>query len=237
MIILPAIDIIDGKPVRLVRGDYNVKTQVGDSVEELAKRFDAMGVSYLHMVDLDGAKAGGGRNRDLVVRTAQSVSMPVQIGGGIRDMAAIEDYIENGVDRVILGTVAVEKPDFLKEAVKRFGRHIAVGVDSLNGQVKTSGWLSDGGKDYLDFARYLDEIGVATIIATDIAQDGTLRGVNLAMMQTLKDNISADLIASGGICSMADIDALAALDIYGAITGKAIYEGTLDLAAALKKEA
>lgn len=233
MIILPAIDILDGKPVRLYKGRYEEKTQVGESVAELAKRFEAAGADYLHLVDLDGAKDGRMVNRDLIVEVAKSVSIPVEIGGGIRAQEAIEDYVQNGIDRVILGTVAVEDKMFLKTALKRFGEHIAVGIDSLDGFVRTRGWLDESKLNFLDFAIYLDTLGVKTIIATDISKDGTLEGVNVKMMLELKKRVKSKLIASGGVKSIDDIRALRSLDIYGAITGKAVYQGTLNLEEAI----
>lgn len=235
MIILPAIDIIDGKPVRLVQGDYNKKEEVASDVEETAKAFEQAGAEFVHLVDLDGAKAGKSQNRDLIVRTAKALSIPVEVGGGIRSMETIEDYLENGVSRVILGTSALQDPKLLKEAVERYGEHIAVGLDCREGKVSVSGWLENSDQEYLSFAKAMEEAGVKTLIFTDISKDGTLAGPNLEMLKALKDAVDVNIIASGGIKDLSHIEDLAALNLYGAITGKAMYAGTLDLGEAIER--
>ena len=195
MILLPAIDIIDQAPVRLYQGDYHQKEIVGQSVLEIAKEFEAMKAQYLHMVDLDGAKSGKLENASLICETAQSVSIPVEVGGGIRSMDTVDFYLTSGVSRVILGTAALEDPAFLKDALKKYGEKIAVGIDCKDGKVCGSGWLVQSNIDYLDFAKKMESYGVKTIIFTDISKDGTLAGPNLEMLKKLKDAVSIQIIA------------------------------------------
>lgn len=234
MIILPAIDIIDQSPVRLYQGDYNKKEIVGQSVLELAKMFEAMKAPYLHMVDLDGAKSGKLENAKLICQTAKVLSIPVEVGGGIRSMDTVDLYLTSGVSRVILGTSALEDPEFLKAALKKYGEKIAVGIDCKDGKVCGSGWLVQSEYDYLEFAQKMETYGVKTIIFTDISKDGTLTGPNLNMLKKLKETVSMHIIASGGIRDLSHIQALKDLGVYGAITGKAMYAHTLDLKEALK---
>ena len=224
MIILPAIDIIDRKPVRLYQGDYAQKEIVGSSVMELAKNFEQSGAEYIHLVDLDGAKEGKRVNHEIILETAHALDVPVEVGGGIRTMAQIESYLENGIDRVILGTSAMEDPQLLQDALRRYGERIAVGIDCRDGLVYGRGWLE---------ASELQEKGVQTVIVTDISKDGTLSGPNTDMLAALKEQSGMRIIASGGIRSIEDIAALKQLGLYGAITGKAMYHGTLDLKAAI----
>lgn len=233
MIILPAIDIIDQAPVRLYQGDYNQKEVVGSSVLEIARMFEACQASYIHMVDLDGAKAGHKKNAELICQVAQSVQVPVEVGGGIRTMEDIEYYLSRGVQRVILGTAAIHDRNLLKEAVERYKEKIAVGLDCKDGYVCGSGWLETSELYYVDFARELEKMGVQTIIFTDISKDGTLQGPNLSMLKTLKEAVSMQITASGGIRDLEHIRALKQLGLYGAITGKAIYADTLDLKEAI----
>lgn len=235
MIILPAIDIIDGKPVRLYQGDYAKKEVVASSVLETARSFEEAGAEFVHLVDLDGARSGSGQNRDLIVQTAQSLSVPVEVGGGIRTMETIRDYLENGVERVILGTAALENPALLEEALQAYGERIAVGLDCRDGRVSVSGWLNDSDADYLEFAEKMEKMGVRTIIFTDISRDGTLSGPNLEMLKALQKRVGLQIIASGGIKDLEHINQLADLDLYGAITGKAMYAGTLDLVQAIER--
>lgn len=234
MMILPAIDIIDGKPVRLYQGDYAKKEIVADSVLDTAEKFEREGVEYLHMVDLDGAKAGKRINHELIAHTAQSVSVPVEVGGGIRTMEDITWYLEHGISRVILGTAAMHDENMLKEAVSRYGEKIAVGMDCRDGYAMGAGWLEKSGFYYLDFARELEADGVKNIIFTDISKDGTLSGPNLEMLEKLKEAVHIDITASGGIHNMEDIRKLADMDLYGAITGKAVYAGAIDLKEAIR---
>ena len=233
MIILPAIDIIDRKPVRLYQGDYAQKEIVGSSVMELAKNFEQSGAEYIHLVDLDGAKEGKRVNHEIILETAHALDVPVEVGGGIRTMAQIESYLENGIDRVILGTSAMEDPQLLQDALRRYGERIAVGIDCRDGLVYGRGWLEASELHYITFAKQLEEMGVQTVIVTDISKDGTLSGPNTDMLAALKEQSGMRIIASGGIRSIEDIAALKQLGLYGAITGKAMYHGTLDLKAAL----
>lgn len=233
MIILPAIDIIDRKPVRLYQGDYAQKEIVGSSVMELAKNFEQSGAEYIHLVDLDGAKEGKRVNHEIILETAHALDVPVEVGGGIRTMAQIESYLENGIDRVILGTSAMEDPQLLQDALRRYGERIAVGIDCRDGLVYGRGWLEASELHYITFAKQLEEMGVQTVIVTDISKDGTLSGPNTDMFAALKGQSGMRIIASGGIRSIKDIAALKQLGLYGAITGKAMYHGTLDLKAAI----
>ena len=233
MIILPAIDIIDRKPVRLYQGDYAQKGIVGSSVMELAKNFEQSGAEYIHLVDLDGAKEGKRVNHEIILETAHALDVPVEVGGGIRTMAQIESYLENGIDRVILGTSAMEDPQLLQDALRRYGERIAVGIDCRDGLVYGRGWLEASELHYITFAKQLEEMGVQTVIVTDISKDGTLSGPNTDMLAALKEQSGMRIIASGGIRSIEDIAALKQLGLYGAITGKAMYHGTLDLKAAI----
>ena len=233
MIILPAIDIIDRKPVRLYQGDYAQKEIVGASVMELAKNFEQSGAEYIHLVDLDGAKEGKRVNHEIILETAHALDVSVEVGGGIRTMAQIESYLENGIDRVILGTSAMEDPQLLQDALRRYGERIAVGIDCRDGLVYGRGWLEASELHYITFAKQLEEMGVQTVIVTDISKDGTLSGPNTDMLAALKEQSGMRIIASGGIRSIEDIAALKQLGLYGAITGKAMYHGTLDLKAAI----
>lgn len=233
MIIIPAIDIINKQPVRLYQGDYNQKEVVGQSILELAKTFEKEGAHYLHLVDLDGAKEGSLINQASIVEVAKSVSIPVEIGGGIRTMESISYYLENGIDRVILGTSAMEDPAFLEEALAKYGDKIAVGVDCKDGFVYGRGWLEASALQYLDFAKTLEEKGVKTIIVTDIARDGTLQGPNVEMLETLSKHVSMDIVASGGIRDIQNIKDLKKIGLYATITGKAMYHKTLDLKEAI----
>lgn len=234
MIILPAIDMIDGKPVRLYQGDYTKKQVVADSVIDTARSFERDGAEYIHMVDLDGAKTGKKENASIIVETAQKVNVPIEVGGGIRTIEDIDYYMDNGIARVILGTVAINNPDLLKQAIDKYGKKIAVGMDCKNGFAMAEGWLNASDLYYLSFAKKLEEIGVQNIIFTDISKDGTLEGPNLEMLQQLEKSVNVSITASGGIKDLGHIQQLAELGLYGAITGKAIYSGTLDLKDAIR---
>lgn len=234
MIILPAIDMIAGKPVRLYQGDYTKKEIVAESILDTAKRFAQDGAEYIHMVDLDGAKSGKRENASYVIDAASAVAVPVEIGGGIRTMEDISYYLDHGVSRVILGTAAIRDETLLKEAVHQYGPKIAVGMDCRNGYAMAEGWLEKSNLYYIDFAKRLESMGVTNLIFTDISKDGTLNGPNLEMLKELKSAVNMDITASGGIRDLTNIKALASLDLYGAITGKAVYAGTLDLKQAIQ---
>lgn len=234
MIILPAIDIIDGKPVRLYQGDYNKKEIVADDIFETAKSFERVGADYIHLVDLDGAKSGGNENHELVIRITKELNIPVELGGGIRSLDTIKHLLENGVSRVILGTIAIEDENLLKTAVDTYGEKIAVGIDCKDGKVYGRGWLEGSNLDYLDFAKKMENIGVKNIIVTDISKDGTLQGANVEMLKKLKSTVDIDITASGGVRDLDNIKELMEIDLYGAITGKAIYAETLSLEEAIR---
>lgn len=234
MIILPAIDIINQQPVRLYQGDYDKKEVVATSILETAKSFEEAGATFLHMVDLDGAKEGKRINQSIICEVAKQLSIPVEIGGGIRSMDAISYYLDHGIARVILGTSAIEDEALLKEAIATYGDKIAVGLDCKDGYICTRGWLTTSEIEYLSFAKKLETMGVKTIIFTDISKDGTLAGPNIEMLQKLRDCVSIEIIASGGIKDLSHIEALKAIGVDGAITGKAMYAGTLPLSEAIE---
>lgn len=234
MIILPAIDLKDNKVVRLYKGEFDTVHQVADDTVATAQAFYAAGARYIHMVDLDGAKDGVRKNADIVRAVARSVGLKVELGGGIRSMADLEEVFALGVYRAVIGSAAVSHPEFVKEAVAKYGQRIAVGIDTKKGRVKTAGWLEDSGLDYLDFARQMENVGVKTIIFTDIETDGTLQGPAFEKLAALQQSVNCSIIASGGVSNNADIQKLAGMDLYGAIIGKAYYAGTIDLAQAAK---
>ncbi len=229
MIILPAIDLQDGRCVRLRKGDFNTAEQVADDALETAAGFKAAGCSWLHTVDLDGAKSGAPVNHRLILELAQQSGLHIETGGGIRDLDTISMYLENGVQRVILGSVAIKDPKLVEQAASRFGDRIAVGIDAKNGYAAAQGWLDDSDIYYIDLARRMEQAGVHTIIYTDIGRDGMLSGPNLEQLDQLNRAVSCDIIASGGVTDLDDIRALAKIGVYGAICGKSVYKGTLDL--------
>ena len=235
MIILPAIDIKDGKCVRLVKGDYATAHQVAESPYDTAAAFRAAGAARIHMVDLDGAKEGKPVNTEIFERVAKESGLKVEVGGGIRHMKTIEQFLEKGISRVILGSVAVKNPDLVKEAVKEFGEKIAVGIDAKNGMVATEGWLEKSDVTYTDLALAMEDAGVRTIIYTDISRDGTLTGVNTEQLGNLNRTVSCNIIASGGVSSIVDIENCIDLNLYGCICGKAVYTGALNLMEAIGK--
>lgn len=234
MEIFPAIDIRNGNVVRLTEGDYNRMTVYGSSPLEMAETFIKKGAKNLHMVDLDGAKDGAPVNFDVIKSVAETGKLFTEVGGGIRDEKRIEDYLSLGVNRVILGTVAVRNFKFVEDAVKKYGDKIAVGVDARDGKVAVSGWLETTEIDSLDFCRKLRDAGVKTVIYTDISKDGTLSGTNLEIYEKLSEIESLDIIASGGITFEEEIKKLASMNTYGAIVGKAVYAGKLDLERVLR---
>lgn len=234
MIIIPAIDIIDGKPVRLYQGDYNKKEIVAEDILDTAKSFEKLGAGFVHLVDLDGAKKGELVNGDVIIKVAKTLSVPVEVGGGIRTFETIEYLINNGVSRVILGTSAMEDEELLTRAIKSFGDKIAVGIDCKDGYAYGRGWLEGSSLYYIDFAKKLEKLGVKNVIVTDISKDGTLEGPNVEMLKKLSEEVDMDITASGGIRDAENIKDLNDLNLYGAITGKAIYAGTLSLEEAIK---
>lgn len=234
MILLPAIDIKDGNCVRLLQGDYGTVEKVAENPFQTAHSFRDAGASFLHMVDLDGAKDAKRVNRDLFIALVRQTDLKIELGGGIRTMEAVEDYLSHGIYRVILGSVAVKNPAFVREAVQRYGERIAVGIDAKNGRVATEGWLDTSEVSYLDLAKAMVASGVRTIIFTDISRDGTLAGPNLEQLSAIQQAADCQIIASGGIRDLSDIQNLKALGLYGAICGKSLYKGTLDLKEALQ---
>lgn len=234
MILFPAIDMIDGACVRLVRGDYATAAQVADDILEAARRFAAAGCNWLHMVDLEGAKQKKPVNSEQVRRVLEQTGLRVQVGGGIRTLADMEFYRGLGVHRMILGSVAVNNKPLTKLAVSMFGERLAVGIDARGGIVATNGWLEESDVDFITLAKEMEAVGVKTIIYTDISRDGTLEGLNLGQLEALRDAVSCDIIASGGVAGLADIVACKKLGLYGVICGKALYNGALDLKEALR---
>lgn len=234
MKIYPAIDLRGGQVVRLTKGDYDQMTVYASDPAEIAKGFASQGSEYLHVVDLDGAKDGSLHNFSAVSEITKAAGLFVEVGGGIRDMARIEKYLSLGVNRCILGTAAVNNPAFLKEALKEFGAHIAVGVDAKDGFVAVSGWLELTEKRGVDFCRELCDLGVQTVIYTDISRDGMLAGPNHALYEELSQIKGLDVIASGGVTTAEDVRQLAGTGIHGAIIGKALYTGRITLPEALE---
>lgn len=229
MIILPAIDIKDGKCVRLYRGDYSTAEIVAKDAVETAKDFQSKGARWLHMVDLDGAKSKKPENADIVFDVRKATDMNIEIGGGIRDMDTIGFYLSRGINRVILGSAALHTPNLVKEAIDKYGKRIAVGIDALNGKVAAEGWTDTSDVDYIELAKTVESFGCEYIIFTDISKDGTLAGPNLEMLKKIDEAVSCNIIASGGISSIEDIEAVHKLNLYGVIAGKAIYSNKLDL--------
>ena len=234
MLIFPAIDIIDGKPVRLYKGDFATAQQVADDVITTAHSFVDAGATWIHMVDLDGSLKKERVNHRAIVDVANQTSLKVEIGGGIRKMEDIDFYANNGISRVILGSVALKNPALVKEAVKEFGSLIAVGIDAKNGFVATEGWTEGSDTHFIDLAKQMESIGVDTIIYTDISKDGTLSGPNVEHLVELKNAVSCNITASGGVTNINDIITLRDNGLYGAICGKSIYQGTLDLVKAIE---
>lgn len=234
MIIFPATDIIDGKAVRLLRGDYDKVTVYSDSPLEVAKSFYKAGAQYLHAVDLDGAKVGKAVNIGTIHSLAGESGLKVEIGGGIRNIETIREYIEAGVFRVILGTAAITNPEFLKRAVGEYGEKIAVGADIKEGRVAIKGWTELSEKTLREFCAEMQETGVKTLICTDVSKDGAMQGTNREMYRMLSREYSMDIVASGGISSIDDVRSLAEMELYGAILGKAIYTGAIELSEAIR---
>lgn len=234
MFVIPAIDIKDGSCVRLMMGDYATAHKVAEDPVATARDFYNQGAAWLHMVDLDGAKDGRRVNEETILKVRGAVTMKIEVGGGIRDLEAVEFYLKNGIDRVILGSAAVKNPAFVKEAVKKYGERVAVGIDAKDGIVRAEGWTDDAEVGFVELAKRMENIGVSKIIFTDISKDGMLSGPNLNQLDELKTAVSCDIIASGGVGNLKDIINLAELDIYGAIAGKAVYTGDLDLRAAIE---
>ena len=234
MKLFPAIDLFEGKAVRLFKGDYQNMTVYSEKPTEIALDFYNSGAMFMHVVDLEGAKSGQTPNIETVKKLVCATPAFVEVGGGIRSEQVIEKYISAGVNRVILGTSAVENPEFLKSAVKNFGDKIAVGVDIKDGFVAIKGWTEKSNFTGIDFCKKMQDEGVKTIICTDISKDGAMKGTNHDLYKTLRENLQIDIIASGGVSSIDDVKKLKESGIYGAIIGKAYYTKSIDLAQALK---
>lgn len=234
MIILPAIDLHHGCAVRLFKGDYAQMTEYSKEPEKVAKYFSDCGAKYIHLVDLEGAKTGETVNINAIEKIVKTTGLFSELGGGIRSMEVVEKYLDIGVNRIILGTAALKAPEFLEEAVKKHADKIAVGIDINDGKVAVSGWTEISDVDFRDFCRKMENIGVQTIICTDISRDGAMQGTNRELYASLQSEFNMNIIASGGVSTLDDVQALAKLDVYGAILGKAIYTGAIDLKEALK---
>ncbi len=232
MQILPAIDIFEKKAVRLFKGDYAQMTVYGEPIE-IASSFAEKGASYIHLVDLEGARIGDSSNFEIVKSVISSVGIPCEIGGGIRNINTVDKYVNVGADRIILGTSAVSDKAFLKEVISEFGNKIAVGVDARDGIVAVSGWTRQSGIDALDFIGEMLSLGIDTIICTDISKDGALSGTNTDLYRTILSKYQLKLIASGGVTSLDDVKELTESGCYGAILGKSIYNGNIKLEEAI----
>ena len=232
MILFPAIDLYRGQAVRLLHGDYQKMTVYEKDPLTVAKKFAAAGVLATHVVDLEGARDGGTPNFDVVCRLKKESGLFCEIGGGVRDMQTAERYLSAGLDRVILGTAAVEDPAFLAAAVEKYGQKIAVGVDIRDGKVAVRGWRQTADLDAFDFLKRLKDAGVTTVICTDISKDGAMQGISLPLYRRLQEEIGLDVVASGGVSTLGQIKALSDMGLYGAIIGRAWYEGAIDLKAA-----
>lgn len=238
MIIIPAIDINDGKCVRLAQGDFNRVTTYGDNPVEMAETWVRKGAERIHVVDLDGSVAGLPRNADIVLDIARKMDVPVQVGGGIRDMKTIEFYLNRGVSSVILGTTALQNEDIVQAACSAFPGRIIVGIDAFKGRVAVRGWTETTEKRAVDLARHYENYGIKAIVYTDIERDGMSTGVNIEATREMAMSVDIPVIASGGVATIADVEKLLNMkdcDIYGVITGRALYSGAIDLEEAIQK--
>ena len=234
MKIFPAIDLIGAQAVRLVKGDYNQKTVYNSDPIEVAKSFYSKGAAYLHLVDLDGAKSGNTDNFEVIRQIVNESGLKVEVGGGIRNMQTVEKYLSAGVFRVIIGTAAITDPDFLDEALEKYGEKIAVGVDIKDGFVATHGWTEVSDVSCEEFVQKMQQKGVKTIICTDISKDGMMSGTNIELYRSLSERFSIDITASGGVSTLEDVETLNDMNMYGAILGKALYTGAIDLEKAIE---
>ena len=234
MLILPAIDLYEQKAVRLYKGDYDNMTVYSDNPLEVARKFRECGATFIHLVDLEGAKFGTTPNLDIVRKIVEYTELDVEIGGGIRDDETVKKYIDIGVRRVILGTAAVTDDDFLRRCIEKYKDSIAVGVDLKDGYVAIKGWTEKSQKTADEFFSHLSDIGVKTVICTDISKDGAMKGTNRELYKELSAKYSMDIVASGGVSDLEDIKALREMNLYGAIVGKAYYIGAIDLEEAIE---
>ena len=234
MILFPAIDLFEGKAVRLFKGDYAQMTVYSEHPEEIGKDFAACGATHAHLVDLEGAKSGETPNLETVIRIRESSGLFCEIGGGIRSMEVVKRYLDAGLDRVILGTAAVEDEKFLTAAVEKYGEKIAVGADVRDGFIAVKGWTEKSAIGLMDFCRKMEKIGVKTLICTDISRDGAMRGTNREMYRQLSESLGLQITASGGVSTLDDVESLRKMNLYGAIIGKAYYTGDIDLKKAIE---
>ena len=234
MILYPAIDLVGGKAVRLYKGDYAQMTVYSDDPVSVAKDFQKAGAKRMHLVDLEAAKSGVPENAETIRAIAENTDLFLEVGGGIRTMQTLETYLSLGVDRAILGTAAVTDPQFLREAVEKYGERVAVGVDLKDGYVAIKGWTETSDLTAEGFFAKMEALGVKTVICTDISRDGAMKGTNRALYRELSEKFSIDLIASGGVSSIGDVTALKEMGLHGAIIGKAYYTGAIDLKQALE---
>lgn len=234
MILYPAIDLYEGKAVRLFKGDYNQMTVYNENPLEVARDFVRCGATHIHMVDLQGARDGTTPNLQTVQTIKEKTGLFCEVGGGIRTMEIVDRYLSAGIDRVILGTAAVTDPEFLTAALAKYGEKIAVGIDIKDGRVAIKGWTETSNEDALAFCEKMQKMGVKTVICTDISKDGAMQGANHDLYKTLSEKFSLQIIASGGVSSLEDVKRLAAQKLHGAIIGKAYYSGSLDLKTAIE---
>lgn len=234
MLIFPAIDLYEGKAVRLLRGEYENMTVYSENPIEIAYEFENQGATHIHMVDLEGAKNGDTPNLDIVREVAEKTNLFVEIGGGIRSMTVVDKYIDAGIDRVILGTAAVNDKEFLAAAVDKYGEKIAVGVDVKDGFVAIKGWTEKSEYTCFQFCEMMQKIGVKTLICTDVSKDGAMQGTNRELYRELSKKFDMNIVASGGVSTIDDVEALAKMDLYGAIIGKAYYTKAISLTKAIE---
>lgn len=234
MYIFPAIDLYEGKAVRLLKGDYNKMTVYSESPWLVARAFKEAGASYIHLVDLEGARDGSTPNLETIKKIIKETDLYTEVGGGIRNMETVETYLNSGVDRVILGTAAVTNEALVKEACDKYGDRIAVGADIKDGKIAIKGWTESSELDAMEFCEKMQRIGVRTVICTDISKDGAMMGTNHELYKSMSEKLKMQIVASGGVSSIADVKRLASLGIYGAIIGKAYYTGAVDLKEAIE---
>ena len=234
MYIFPAIDLYEGKAVRLFKGDYNQMTVYSDSPWLIAADFKKAGASHIHLVDLEGARDGSTPNLETIKKIIKETDLFTEVGGGIRNIETVRTYLEAGVDRVILGTAAVTDEDFVRAATAEYGERIAVGADIKDGKIAIKGWTEKSELDAMEFCEKMQRIGVRTVICTDISKDGAMMGTNHELYRTMSETLSMQIIASGGVSSIDDVTRLTSLGIYGAIIGKAYYTGAIDLKKAIE---
>jgi phosphoribosylformimino-5-aminoimidazole carboxamide ribotide isomerase len=231
MIVLPAIDIKGGQCVRLRQGEKDDETVYFKDPVKVAKQFESWGAQYLHIVDLDGAFDGKPQNVDIIKKILAAVDIPIELGGGIRSADIAKTYIDAGISRIIVGTQAIKDFDFIEHLIAKYDRKVCVSIDARDGMVSTEGWTEDSDMEALELATSLERVGLSTLVYTDISKDGMMSGPNFDMLNVLNQNLNIDIIASGGVASVEHLDRLSQMNLYGAITGKAVYEGAIDLKA------